>query len=119
MPYFFILPAYVALFIALIVIAIITRFVARFRLASGYIVAGAIGTLIGFVIINIVVWIVGLFPVWLNQKVSLPDWLQQVSKFFVAGTLLIGPFIGSAIGILLGFAAGFYFVYRRRKRNSA
>jgi len=105
------------LFAALIVAAIIARFIVRFRPASGYIVAGAIGTLAGFVIVNVLVWLIGLFPIWLNGKVSFPDWLQEVSKFFVAGTLLIGPFIGSAIGILLGFAAGLYFVYKRRKRN--
>jgi hypothetical protein len=73
-----------------------------------------VGTLIGFIIINVFVWIVGLFPMWLNQMVTLPDWLRYVSQFFVAGTLFIGPFIGSAIGVLLGFGAGLYFVYRRR-----
>jgi hypothetical protein len=118
MPYFFILPAYVLLLIALVVVAIITRFVPRFRPASGYIIGGTIGTLFGFIIINAFVWIVGLFPAWLNQKTSFPDWLQQVSKVFVAATLLIGPFIGSAIGVFLGFAVGLYFVYRRR-RNAA
>ena len=114
MPYFFILPAYVALLVGLIGAAIIARFVPRFQPASGYIVGGAIGTLFGFVIINVFVWIVGLFPAWLNQKVSFPDCLLHVSQFFVAATLLIGPFIGSAIGVLLGLVAGLYFVFRRR-----
>jgi hypothetical protein len=116
MPYFFILPAYGVLLIGLIAAAAVARFVPRFRTASGYIVGGAIGTLIGFTAINTIVWLVGLAPVWLSQKFTFPGWLQQTSKFFVAAALLIGPFIGSAIGVLSGFAAGFYFVYRRRKQ---
>jgi hypothetical protein len=116
MPYFFILPAYVALFLALVVVAVIARFVPRLRIASGYIVAGAIGTLIGFLLVNIIVWLAGLSPVWLSQRFTFPPWLENASKFFVAVTLIIGPFIGSAIGVLAGFAAGFYFVYRRRRQ---
>ena len=114
MPYFFILPAYIVLLIGLIGAAVVARFVPRFQSASGYLFAGAVGTVLGFVIINVLVWIVGLFPAWVNQKVSLPEWLQHASMYFVAAALLIGPFIGSVIGVLLGFAAGLYFVYRRR-----
>jgi hypothetical protein len=114
MPYFFILPAYVALLIGLIGVAVAARFVPRFRRASGYIIGGAVGTLIGFVIINVIVILAGVAPAWLAQKFTFPDWLQQVSRYFVAATLLIGPFIGSAIGVFFGFAAGIYFVFRRR-----
>jgi hypothetical protein len=115
MPYFFILTAYVALLIVLLCGAIIAHFVPRFRQASGYIFAGAVGTLFGFVIMNFFVWIVGLFPAWLNQKVALADWLRHIFQLFVGVTLLIGPFIGSAIGVLLGFVAGIYFIYKRRR----
>ena len=115
MPYFFILPAYIALLIGLIGAAIVARFVPRFQPMSGYIVGGAIGTLIGFIIINILVVNAGVAPAWLAQKFTFPDWLQQVSRYFVAAALLIGPFIGSAIGVVVGFAAGLYFVYRRRR----
>jgi hypothetical protein len=116
MPYFFILPVYAALLLGFIGAAAITRLVPRFRVVTGYIVCGAIGTLIGFIILNALVWMAGLFPVWLNQKNSFPQWLLRFSQFFVAGTLLIGPFIGSAIGVMLGFAAGIYIVYRLRNR---
>jgi hypothetical protein len=46
---------------------------------------------------------------------NLPDWLHEVSKYFVAATFLIGPFVGSAVGVLVGFVAGLYFVRRRRR----
>jgi len=113
MPYFFVLPAYIVFLAGLIGTAVAVRFVPRFQFASGYIFAGAIGTVFGIISINVFVWIVGLIPAWINQKVSLPEWLQSVSQYMVAVVLLIGPFIGSAIGVMLGFAAGMYFYYRR------
>jgi len=118
MPYFFILPAYVALLVVLIIAAVVTYAVPRCKSASGYIVAGTVGTLVGFVVINVVVIVLGVLPAWLAQKVAFPEWLQQVSKIFVVAALLIGPFIGSAIGVLIGFMAGLYFIYRRRRHAS-
>lgn len=114
MPYFFIIPAYIALLIGLIVAAIGARFIPRFQPLSGYIVGSTIGTLVGFVIANILVVLTGVAPAWFAQKFTIPDWFQHVSQFFVVSMLFIGPFIGSAIGVLFGFAAGLYFVYRRR-----
>jgi hypothetical protein len=118
MPYFFIIPAYLALLIGLVAAAIMARFIPRFQPASRYILAGAIGTLAGFIIINLIVFLAGMSPVWLAEKITFPDWLHQVSKYFVVATLLIGPFVGSAVGVLVGFVAGLYFV-RRRNRHAA
>jgi large-conductance mechanosensitive channel len=119
MPYFFILPAYSILFVGLISLAIIARFFPRFRPASKYFIGGAIGTLVGFIVLNIIVILVGIAPAWLAQKFTFPIWLHDVGKYFVAATLLIGPFIGSAIGVILGFVIGFYFVHKRNKKLSA
>ncbi|MGH8004347.1 MAG: hypothetical protein ACRECJ_06460 [Limisphaerales bacterium] len=116
MPYFFIFPAYIVLLVVFATTAIVVRCIPRFRMLSGYIVGGAVGTLIGFALINIFIWIAGLVPVWMSQKVAFPDWLKPVIPVYIAVVLLIGPFIGSAIGVLFGFAAGVYFVYRRRRR---
>jgi hypothetical protein len=119
MPYFFILPAYAALLAGLMGAAIVSRFVPRFRPAGGYIGGGAIGTLVGFTIVNVLVWLAGLFPVWLNRNDSFPKWLAHTSQFFVAANLLIGPFIGSAVGVALGFAIGVYIVYRKRRQAAS
>jgi hypothetical protein len=117
MPYFFILPCYLALFIGLIGAGVVTRFIPRFRAGSGYLIGGAIGSLVGFVTVNILLILAGVAPAWLAQKFTFPIWLTQVSKFFVAAVLLLGPFIASSLGVLLGFAGGIYFVYRRNKRS--
>jgi hypothetical protein len=116
MPYFFILPAYLVLLIGLIGGAVVVRFMPRLKHLSGSLLGGALGTMIGFAVINVIVVLAGVAPAWYAQKFTFPNWLQQTSKFFVAATLLIGPFIGSAVGVLFGFAIGFYLVYRRMKR---
>jgi len=116
MPYFFILPAFLVLFFGLTGLAVIARFVPQLRSVSGCLVGGAIGSLIGFVIFNVLVILAGIAPAWLAQKYTLPAWLQDAGKYLLATTLLIGPLIGSAIGSSLGFAAGFWFVYQRNKK---
>lgn len=117
MPYFFILPAYFILLLGLVGMAGVARFVPRFKPASRYIIGGTIGTLIGFIIVNIIILVAGVAPAWLARKFTFPDWLQQFSKYFVAATLLIGPFIGSGVGILIGFTVGFFYIYRRRRHD--
>lgn len=61
----------------------------------------------------------GLLPVLVEQDFTPPQWLQQAGAVVVAAILLIGPFIASAIGVVLGFAAGLLFVFRRRRRRAA
>lgn len=114
MPYFFILPAYVVVLLGLIVMAVAARFIPRFQPASGCIIGGAVGSLIGFLFFNALVIFLGVAPAWLAERFTFPDWLQTASKYFIAAALLVGPFIGSAIGVLLGFAAGIFVVVRRR-----
>ena len=115
MTYFIIIPVYLAFFIGLICVALITQFTTRFRQAGAYIVGGAIGTLIGLVVFNLLIWAVGLFPLWLGKHVLVPDWFTSVSNIFFAFTLLLGPLIGSAVGTLVGLAGGIYYVFSRNR----
>ena len=117
MPYFFILPAYIALAFVLIASGVAVRYVPRWKFASAYLIGGALGTLPGFVIANVIVMLSGVIPVILSEKITLPHLLQQIGGFVVAGILLIGPFIASAVGIAGGFFAGVYIVFRKRSKN--
>jgi len=117
MPYFIILPAYVVLLAALVVAATAARLVPSLRSTSGYIVGGTVGTLPGFIVSNVIVTLAGLLPVFAAQKVTLPEWVHQAGAFLAVAILFIGPFVASAAGVVLGFIAGVYFVFRRRRRN--
>lgn len=117
MPYFFILPAYIALALALIVLGMVVRYIPRWQFASVYLLSGALGTLPGFLIANVIVMLAGVIPVILSEKITLPHLLQQIGGFVVAGILLIGPFIASAVGIAGGFFSGVYIVFRKRSKN--
>lgn len=110
MPYFLILPVYLVLLAGLICLAIAFRFFPRLKPMSRYFWGGAIGTAIGFIVANAIVLLVGVMPAWLGQRFTFPNWLQETGRFFVAATLFVGPFIGSTVGVALGFLAGFYFV---------
>ena len=119
MPYFIILPVYALLLAFLAAASVVARCVESWRPASGYIVGGTVGTLPGFIVANVVVTLAGLLPVLVAQHFTPPQWLQQAGAVVVAAILLIGPFVASAIGVVLGFAAGVFFVFRRRRRRAA
>lgn len=114
MPYFIILPAYVILLLVLGIAAFVTRGIPEARWTSGYLVGGMIGTLPAFIIANVAITIAGVLPLWLTQQFSPPEWFQQVCAVFSMLALMIGPFIASIIGIVLGFAAGCLVVRQRR-----
>lgn len=119
MPYFIILPVYALLLAFLAIAAFVARSVESWRPASGYIVAGTVGTLPGFMVANVVVMLAGFSPVLMAQHFAPPQWLQQASVIVAAAILLVGPFVASTIGIALGFAAGVFFVFIRRRRRAA
>lgn len=119
MPYFFILPVYAVLLVFLLIAAVVARCVEGWRPASGYIIGGTVGTLPGFIVANVIVTLVGILPVLVAQHLTLPEWLQKAGAVIVAAILLAGPFIASAIGVILGFVAGIFFVFRRRRRYAS
>lgn len=116
MPYFFILPVFAALLFGVVAMGVIAHFVPKRKKLSRYYLAGAAGALIGFILVNVVVLFVGVAPAWLAQKFTFPNWLRECFQLFVAATLLIGPFFGSAIGVLLGSALGIFILFRRRQK---
>ena len=71
MPHFIILPLYALLLLGLIVVAIMARSVPRASGASGYLMAGAVGTVPGFLVANVLNAVAGLLPVWADQRIAM------------------------------------------------
>jgi ABC-type nitrate/sulfonate/bicarbonate transport system permease component len=42
--------------------------------------------------------------------------IRDASRFISLITVIIGPFIASVIGVIVGFVCGVYIVYRKRKK---
>ena len=116
MPYFFVIPAYVVFVALMLGLAVALHFSSELQPASGYIVGGTIGSVPAFILANIVVTLAGLLPNWLTRGNSLPNWLDSTLKVIGVLVLFVGPFLASIASIVLGFAAGVYVVFKRRRR---
>lgn len=109
MLYFLILPVYL-IFLAIILCAVsISR--PYLKHISDYGAGAAIGSIPGFLIANILLWVTTISLVYFH----LPEEFQAVQKFIVAGLAILGPLPVSFIGIIIGSIAGIYLVYRRIK----
>jgi hypothetical protein len=115
MPYFFIGPIYAILLVGLFALSLVLFCFRRSRHLSSYVAVGALGTFPGFVVGNLLFWLV-LFAV--ASIVKKP--LDQISSEVVHGVAAVGLVVfvvgGLAVanigGCLAGFLAG---VWVRRK----
>lgn len=117
MPYFIILPAYVILLLLLGIAVVTTRMIPQLRWTSGYLVSGMVGTLPAFLLANVIITLAGILPLWLTRQFEPPEWFQQVCSMVSIIALMIGPFVASTVGILLGFASGCLILRWRRVRK--
>lgn len=121
MPYFFILPIYLGLFFLFLMIGVVLLFIPRLRKFSGYILSGTVGTFPGFVLLNILFWIV-LVGIAALIKVSVGDLLDHevVGASLGLGLILfivVGLSLANIIGCSGGFLAGMWiyrFIQKRR-----
>ncbi len=74
MPYFIIMPAYLILLVLLGTAAALTRRFPNVRWTSPYLAWGALGTLPGFILANLL----GFLPLWISSHLSPPEWLRQL-----------------------------------------
>ena len=117
MPYFFILPIFVLWLVGLIVGAVAVRYSASLRPLSAYLFAVAIGSIPGFLLGNIVLFIGALGVAKLLALISLPRILQPLQTLTATATIFIGPFVASAIGGLIGSLLGIIAVWLFRRRR--
>jgi hypothetical protein len=115
---FIILCVYSGLLIALIIAAVITTRIPGWQRVTRYLVAGAVGSLLGFVLANGCVVLAGVGSVLLAGHYTLPQWLNYAGALVVAGLLFIGPIVASVIGVSVGFGAGVYYVFKRRHKSA-
>jgi hypothetical protein len=113
---YIVVPLYVIFFAAMLYGAFSMRANPALRPFSVYLFAGAIGTLVGFVLVNGLVLLAGAGPVWLAENLGLPKFLQSIVMIFAEIVLFFGPLFGSVIGVLIGFAAGIGIVNWRTSR---
>lgn len=118
MPYFFIVPAYLLLLLVLGIAAVVLRSGANPGRASGYIVAGLMGTVPGIIAANVLVTLAGVLPLWIAEQVSPPDAVRQVLSAICIACLFIGPFVASVIGVIAGFLCGILVAWKRTRRQN-
>jgi len=116
MPYFIILPTFLILFLLMVSAAITARFVPRWRLASGYLMGGTLGAVLGFLLANVALFFVTYLSLKMDSELSLPEFVRPVVVLVIAAMLFLGPFVVSVGGVLMGFAVGFIIVLWRRSR---
>lgn len=107
MLYFFICLIYALLFAGLMLVSLVLCFIKRLRQWSSYVACGALGTFPGFVLGNIVFWLVALGVLTLVQKSArqmTSDIANDVAHL-AAATFFVG---GLAVANIGGCAAGFF-----------
>lgn len=122
MPYFIICPIYALLFIGLMLVSVVLLFIKRLRHWSSYVALGAVGTIPGFIIGNVLFWLL-LFGV--ASVVQKP--MQQISSSVLDGVAAVGLVLffvgGLAVANIGGCAAGFlgavWIRYRFRRKDAA
>jgi tetrahydromethanopterin S-methyltransferase subunit C len=112
--YFFILPAFIVFETALLLVAVVSHYREKLRWVSGYLIGVFLGSTVGFVLLNLILWIIPAMSAFTALYNSLPEFAQSIVKFIMAIGLLFGPFFASAGGLFIGALIGIYFVYRRR-----
>jgi len=121
MPYFFILPIYALLFGGLLMVSIALCFTKRFKHWSSYIAIGALGTFPGFIIGNILFWLVtwGLLTLFhkpMQQMTS--DIAHGVETVAVVIFFIGGLSLANIGGCIAGFLGGVWIRSKFSKKRS-
>jgi hypothetical protein len=116
--YFLILPAVVGFLLLLLIGAIIFRFIPNWQHLSGYLVGSAIGTAIGFVVANGLLFLLVLGTLRVADQPDVSPLTQQISGYGAMAGVILGPILATGAGVFLGLAAGVFFVFQKRRRRA-
>jgi ABC-type antimicrobial peptide transport system permease subunit len=121
MPYFIICPIYALLFVGLLLVSAVLFFIKSTRSWSSYIACGAAGTIPGFILGNILFWLVawGLVDLMLKPIHQILSDIMNGAAAPVVILLFVG---GLAVANIGGCVAGFFagvWVRSKFRRKSA
>jgi len=111
MLYFIIFPIYALLFMGFLLLSVIVLFIKPLRQWSSYLVFGALGTLPGFVIGNILFWLI----VW-GLLSLLHESAQEITSDIAKAVAIICFVGGLAVTNIVGCTAGFLGGIRLRSK---
>jgi hypothetical protein len=122
MPYFVICPIYAALVAFGLLLGLGLLCSARTRRYAGFILSGTIGTFPGFIIANLLCWVV-FFGVAVVLKIPMEHFKDSEIALGMAGIFLIivlvgGLIVANILGCGSGFLAGCWLFAKIRRRLS-
>jgi hypothetical protein len=114
-PYFFILPIYVLILLGLLLASGTLLLIKPLRHWSSFVAVGALGTLPGFVLGNLIFWLITWAVFSLLQRP-----FQQVASDVVKGVagvagilfLMVGLALANIVGVIAGFLGGVWVRFR-------
>ena len=109
MPYFIICPIYALIFVGLLLASAVLLFIKPLRRWSSYLAVGALGTFPGFILGNVIFWLVawGLLTILQKPVLQLTSDITNgvaavATVFFFVGGLAVANIGGCAAGFLGG-----------------
>jgi len=107
MPYFIICPIYALLFVGLMLASAVLLFIKPLRRWSSYLAAAALGTFPGFILGNVIFWLVAWGSLTILQKPR-QQFTSDIATDVTALATLIFFVGGLAVANIGGVTAGFF-----------
>jgi hypothetical protein len=115
LSYLFVIPVYLLVLAAAVAAGIVCRFIPNARHASAYFFAGAVGSVPGMIIPNLILILVVVSLA--KNAGSYPEGLRISAGATVEAGAILGPFLVSAVGVAIGAGIACFIVRSVRKRR--
>jgi hypothetical protein len=117
MSYLFVLPVYALALAAALIAGVVCLFIPKARRFCTYLLASALGSLLGMIVANLTLFLV-LSPL-LKGTASAPQSVRLSAGFLIEAGAIIGPFVASAAGVILGAGIACALVRNARRRAAS